>query len=126
VTVCVDAEEGSFVSYIDGQECSRAEDVDADALVLRHQVVVFGGGKQAQARGGHLHRLLIHDRALDAAQVLDVYKDSASTLETHVLWLCPDGQAINEPAKAEFEQAGFKVNVKTSFQDVRWPVVGRD
>jgi len=114
VTVSVDADEGWLASYVDGQLCLRAEELDSDALTLRHQLVVFGGGKQAQARGGHVYRLLVHDRALDVAAVAALHAESLRAMRMDVVWLCPEHITPMDGAMKEFEAAGFGVTVVDS------------
>jgi hypothetical protein len=68
--------------YVDGLECSHLEGGASTALSsalansidfvdyrLRHKLVLFGGGKQAQAKGGDIRRLMLHNRVLSPADV---------------------------------------------------------
>ena len=77
VTVVVDARQGRVAVYIDG-ELSGADgsgmQFEADDLTLREKVVIFGGGNEAESRGGNLTRLLVHTRALSSASVRQVYQ----------------------------------------------------
>jgi hypothetical protein len=78
VTVVVDAPRGKVAVYIDGELASAdaysAAPFEVDDITLREKVVIFGGGNEAEARGGNVSRLLLHTRALSAAGVRHVYQ----------------------------------------------------
>jgi len=110
VTVVANAQQGTFHAYVDGELSSKVDGIDNESLTLRHQLVVFGGGKQAQARGGHIHRLLIHDSALTPEECKKVAAESKSTLNTHVVWyVSPGAQPGN--VRQEIMDAGFTVTM---------------
>jgi len=105
-----DAVAGTFHAYVDGHISSSSEGLDTESLTLRHQLVVLGGGKQAQARGGHVHRLLIHDSALSAEECMKVAGDCKNVLNTHLVWyVAPGTQPGN--VKQEIIDAGFSVTM---------------
>lgn len=66
VTVCIDAAAERLVVYVDGKKSMEA--TGQKDLHLQKNLGVLGGGKQAQARGGGVRRVFIHEQLLDEAQ----------------------------------------------------------
>lgn len=66
ITVSVRPLEGSMCSFIDGNLCHTfsGHNIDVNNLKLQHKLTALGGGRQAEARGADIRRLVIHDRAL--------------------------------------------------------------
>jgi hypothetical protein len=73
VTVVVQPEQNTLRTYINGALCHVASDIDAADLRLQHKLVVFGGGKQAQSRGGDIRRLQLHNSALSNTEIMSVF-----------------------------------------------------
>lgn len=110
ITMVVDAHEGLLKCFVDGKLSTQSHHLDPDSLTLRHQLVVLGGGKQAQARGGHVHRLCIHDTPLTAEQVAAHHQEAMAQFNTHVVWFVSPGTQPGN-AKQELVDAGFCVSV---------------
>lgn len=66
VTVSVRPREGNMCSFIDGTLCHTfsGKIADINNLKLQHKLTVLGGGRQSEARGADIRRLVIHDQAL--------------------------------------------------------------
>jgi hypothetical protein len=75
ITVVVDPEAGTLVTYINGVLCHTSTDLETSDLRLHHKFVVLGGGKQAHARGGDVRRVLIHGALLSPESVQALYTD---------------------------------------------------
>lgn len=60
VSVVVDPTAGTVTTFIDGLQCHTASGLDPAGLRLQYKLNVFGGGKQADSRGGDIRRVLIH------------------------------------------------------------------
>lgn len=73
LSVAVDVEAGKMSCYLDGVEHVMEEGLDKRDLKLGHRLVILGGGKGAQSRGGSVRRVLLHETCLSAADALDVY-----------------------------------------------------
>jgi hypothetical protein len=67
--VAVDSHAGTLTCYVDGVFCNKSQVKDKKDLVLQHKLVVLGGGKQAEARGGGVRRVMIHERPLSAQEI---------------------------------------------------------
>lgn len=65
VTIAVQPTEGKVTTYINGEKCNEAANMDPQDLKLQHRMVVLGGGKQAHIRGGDIRRIAILDKDLD-------------------------------------------------------------
>jgi len=65
VTVQVDSTAGEVLTYVDTRPCAVARGVDAHVLRLRGRLMVFGGGRQTEARGGSLRRIQVDSVVLD-------------------------------------------------------------
>eukprot|EP00808_Paulinella_micropora_P006835 g75373.t1 len=94
VTIVVDARAGNMTTYVDGEVCMAAHDLSTADLVLWHQVVVFGGGKRAESRGGELRRFVLHNAALSHLQVAEVAKLGRENLRGPKVVLLVDNQAM--------------------------------
>ena len=64
VTLAVDADAGTLDAFVDGARALALTGLDGAELRLQHRLTVFGGGNQAQARGGGVRRVLLHARLL--------------------------------------------------------------
>lgn len=66
VTVSVRPRQGSMCSFVDGNLCHafNGRVGDVNSLKLQHKLTVLGGGRQAEARGADVRRLVIHDGAV--------------------------------------------------------------
>ena len=77
-------------TYIDGKECVHETGLEAAELVLKRKLCVFGGGKEAEARGGRVSRVLVHEVQLSDEQIEQlhlkingqnkVFQDAAHTI----------------------------------------------
>ena len=76
--IVVQPSKGTLVTYINGNKCMSFDDLETSELVLHHKLVVFGGGKQAHARGGDIRRLSIYNIALNEKEVLQSYYSMAN------------------------------------------------
>ena len=73
LTACVEVAAGRMTTYIDGKLFSAEENLEPRDLSLGSKLVVLGGGKAAQSRGGSVRRVLVHDVILTAEQALSTY-----------------------------------------------------
>ena len=60
VTISVEPAAGRITTFIDGKRCQVSEGLSSASLRLQHKLVVFGGGKQAETKGGDVRRIIIH------------------------------------------------------------------
>lgn len=89
ITVSVDVKQGIMTTYVDGRLCSQCRELSGANLVLRGKLVVLGGGKQAQAMGGHVRRLLIHNTVLAPSQIASLAKHCQASLAPQVTSVSP-------------------------------------
>lgn len=61
VTVVVEPLAGRVVTFVNGEQCHVASGLDSSALRLQNKVVVLGGGKKSDTRGGDVRRLFFLD-----------------------------------------------------------------
>lgn len=89
VTVTVDSELGHVKAYVDGVECSDTKHAELEECTLRHKLIVLGGGKQAEARGGMVRRVLVHSDVLSAPVVQHLAQRSQAQIEgkRFLIWL---------------------------------------
>lgn len=82
VTLSVNPLEGSMRSYIDGELCHElpAGSAELNHLKLQHKLVVLGGGRQSDARGGDVRRVVIHNAALDESPSAGIANDEIKAL----------------------------------------------
>lgn len=73
VSLVVDPSTGSFKSFINGKKSFEQNNIDPSELRLHNKMVVFGGGTQAQCKGGDIRRLVIHDTILSDDAVTALY-----------------------------------------------------
>jgi hypothetical protein len=73
ISISVDPEKNQLTTYVNGKICHHSNDLDAADFRLNHKIVVLGGGKQANVRGGDIRRLTIHSSALDAEHIEKVF-----------------------------------------------------
>ena len=60
LALAVDVKGGSIQCFLDGKAMGPpVTNIDAEELRLRHKLVAFGGGKQAENRGGDIRRLVV-------------------------------------------------------------------
>jgi hypothetical protein len=78
ITLSVDPAARTLSSYVNGDLCHVATDLEPADFRLQHKLVVLGGGKQAHARGGDVRRIMVHNDALDAAGVQSVFSTMAT------------------------------------------------
>ena len=60
VTLVVDADAGALAAFVDGALALALDGLEPAELRLQHRLTVFGGGNQAQARGGGVRALVLH------------------------------------------------------------------
>jgi hypothetical protein len=65
----VNAAIGEVRTYVDGEPNSVLTGIEAADLRLQHKLMVLGGGKQAQARGGDVRNMALYSKPLDNVQV---------------------------------------------------------
>jgi hypothetical protein len=70
VSMVVKPTDRTMRTFINGVLCSESFDLDSEDLHLQHRIIVFGGGKQAQARGGDIRRLQIIGAALNDEEIM--------------------------------------------------------
>jgi WD40 repeat protein len=73
VSVVVQPTQGRVRTFINGVPCSVCTDLETEDLTLQHRIIVFGGGKQAQSRGGDIRRIAIHGAALEDAEIMNLF-----------------------------------------------------
>lgn len=89
----MDARRGVMSTFVDGLLFAEEEGLEAELLTLRTRLVVLGGGKQAQARGGGLRRILVHDHALgkEGARIVSEQCHKDIKGKQMVVFLVPKG-----------------------------------
>jgi len=65
--------EGSIFCYINGDLCSTSMGLNTKNLTLEHKLIVLGGGKIAQDRGGDVRKMVVHSAALDKEAIKALY-----------------------------------------------------
>eukprot|EP00457_Paulinella_chromatophora_P000666 gb/GEZN01000666.1/.p1 GENE.gb/GEZN01000666.1/~~gb/GEZN01000666.1/.p1 ORF type:complete len:1255 (+),score=253.94 gb/GEZN01000666.1/:412-3765(+) len=98
ITVVVNADTGKMKTYVNGELSVRATDLPSADLVLSHQLVVFGGGKRAESRGGDLRRLILDRTELTATEVQERYVLGKASLRGPLVVLLVDNQAVSTGA----------------------------
>jgi hypothetical protein len=73
ISVAVRPSAGEVSTYINGNLCHVSDNLDPADLRLQYKLVVLGGGRQAQNRGGDLRRLTIHSRDFDNTEMRKLY-----------------------------------------------------
>jgi hypothetical protein len=69
---------GVVSTYVNGLLCHESSGLDPADLRLQYKLVVFGGGRQAQNRGGDLRRITIHSKGFDASEMRNLYYQLAN------------------------------------------------
>ena len=64
---------GEVSTYVNGHLCHVSSNLDPADLRLQYKLVVLGGVRQAQNRGGDLRRITIHSKDFDAAGMRHLY-----------------------------------------------------
>ena len=73
VTIVVDAQNGTLKTYVDGMPCMSESDWRPADLVMHAKLSILGGGKEAEARGGQLRKMHVHNAAMCDEDVQDLY-----------------------------------------------------
>jgi len=73
LTASVEVSAGRMTTYLDGKLLATEENLEPRDLSLGSKLVILGGGKAAQSRGGSVRRVLVHDVSLTAEQALSTY-----------------------------------------------------
>lgn len=64
---------GVVCTYVNGRLCHMSSQLDPMDLRLQYKLVVLGGGRQAQNRGGDLRRITIHSKEFNAEEMMGLY-----------------------------------------------------
>lgn len=64
---------GEVSTYVNGHLCHVSSNLDPADLRLQYKLVVLGGGRQAQNRGGDLRRITIHSKEFSAPEMRNLY-----------------------------------------------------
>jgi hypothetical protein len=78
VSIVVQPVQGTVRTYINGWLCNIATELETADLRLHHKLMIFGGGKQAQSRGGDIRRIQICNSALMPTEIMTVFIAMAS------------------------------------------------
>ena len=58
---------------MNGQVCHECTKLDPADLRMQYKLVVLGGGRQAQNRGGDIRRLTIHSKHFNSDEMQNLY-----------------------------------------------------
>jgi hypothetical protein len=75
VSVAADAA-GTMDVFVDGHRSNTIMGLRPEDLRLRHKLIVLGGGKQAQAKGGDVRRVLLASGSLAGSALNRLYCDT--------------------------------------------------
>jgi hypothetical protein len=73
VSASVEVAAGRMTTYLDGQLLSVEDNLEPRDLSLGPRLIILGGGKAAQSRGGSVRRVLVRDASMDAEQAMQTY-----------------------------------------------------
>lgn len=73
VSASVQVAAGRMTTYLDGQLLSVEENLEPCDLSLGPRLIILGGGKAAQSRGGSVRRVLVRDASMDTEQAMQTY-----------------------------------------------------
>ena len=73
VSVSVKPNTGEVSTYVNGHLCHVSSNLDPADLRLQYKLVVLGGGRQAQNRGGDLRRITIHSKEFSVSEMRQLY-----------------------------------------------------
>jgi len=77
VAVVCEPSRGVLSSFVNGVPCHVSSELDPADLRLQGKLVLLGGGKQAQTRGGDVRGVTLHSWALSAEQVQSEFLKTA-------------------------------------------------
>jgi hypothetical protein len=73
ISVVVKPSAGEVSTYVNGHLCHESNNLDPADLRLQYKLVILGGGRQAQNRGGDLRRITIHSKDFNASEIKELY-----------------------------------------------------
>jgi len=73
VTIVVDSANGSMKTYVDGVPCLSESGARVVDLVMHAKLSMLGGGKEAEARGGQVRKMHVHNAAFSDEEVQQLY-----------------------------------------------------
>lgn len=73
ISVTVKPNLGEVTTYVNGQVCHECTKLDPADLRMQYKLVVLGGGRQAQNRGGDIRRLTIHSKHFNSDEMQNLY-----------------------------------------------------
>lgn len=60
-------------TYVNGLLCHESTNLDPADLRLQYKLVVLGGGRQAQNKGGDVRRITIHSKDFNASEMRKLF-----------------------------------------------------
>ena len=69
---------GEVSTYVNGHLCHISNNLDPADLRLQYKLVVLGGGRQAQNRGGDIRRITIHSTEFNDLEMRSLYYELAN------------------------------------------------
>jgi len=73
ISVVVKPCAGEVSTYVNGLLCHESTNLDPADLRLQYKLVVLGGGRQAQNRGGDVRRITIHSKDFNASEMRKLF-----------------------------------------------------
>lgn len=123
LSVAVDGDKGTVTMYLDGKRCGHVvmhNDNDKEELPLRHSMVLLGGGKWKEAKGGSIRSTMLHNAVLDDLGVSTIWKRSLSRLRAKPVLVILDKTQDKKESNDTKEDlcTVVKAELKTSHPDV--------
>jgi hypothetical protein len=82
LSMVVHADQGQIASFVDGYPCSTMTGLSPTDLRLRHKIIILGGAKAAESRGGDVRRVMLHNEMLTVKDIASLCMETANTHKT--------------------------------------------